>query len=144
GVPGGPLSEGRVARGEAYGAAGGVASTRQLLAKSLRGVDYFDKLWKLRSVPTINVQLWFDRYVTRIDNYWFTADACFSVFGDLALTSPLQYDRHGGSMVAMCVAPAVPYWQHSDSEIVELCRPDLERLVPEAARRALAKGRAPR
>ena len=144
GVAGVCLADGSMARGDAYVLAAPVHSTRQLLPQSLRSVRYFDNLWKLRSVPTINVQLWFDRYVTRIDNFWFTADACFSVFGDLALTSPLQYDRHGGSMVEMCVAPAAPYWQHSDSEIVELCRRDLERLWPEVARAHLIKGTATR
>ena len=112
--------------------------------QSLRSVAYFDNLWKIRSVPTINVQLWFDRYVTDVDNFWFTADACFSVFGDLAITSPRQYDRHGGSMVEMCVAPAAPYWQHSDDAIVELCRHDLTRLWPAAGGARLIKGTATR
>jgi 9,9'-di-cis-zeta-carotene desaturase len=144
GVAGLRLSDGSTARGDAYVLAAPVHSTRQLLPNSLRSIDYFDKLWKLRSVPTINVQLWFDRYVTRIDNFWFTADACFSVFGDLALTSPQQYDRHGGSMVEMCVAPAAPYWQLSDAEIVELCRRDLARLWPEVCAAKLIKGTATR
>jgi len=134
------LADGSIATGDAYVLAAPVHSTRRLLPNSLRGVDYFDKLWKLRCVPTINVQLWFDRYVTRIDNFWFTADACFSVFGDLALTSPQQYARHGGSMVEMCVAPAAPYWQRSDAQIVELCRRDLARLWPTVRGAQLIKG----
>ncbi len=119
GVAGVRLADGSVARGDAYVLAAPVHSTRQLLPESLRSVQYFDNLWKLRSVPTINVQLWFDRYISTIDTCWFTGDACFSVFADLALTSPLHYDRHGGSMVEMCVAPAAPYWQLTDAEIVE-------------------------
>jgi zeta-carotene desaturase len=144
GVAGVRLADGSVVRGDAYVLAAPVHSTRQLLPQSLRSIAYFDNLWKLRSVPTINVQLWFDRYVTTIDNFWFTADACFSVFGDLALTSPLDYDRHGGSLVEMCVAPAAPYWHLADAEIVELCRRDLARLWPEAATARLIKGAATR
>jgi 9,9'-di-cis-zeta-carotene desaturase len=144
GVAGVRLADGVVVRGDAYVLAAPVHSTRRLLPESLRSVQYFDNLWKLRSVPTINVQLWFDRYVTTIDTFWFTADACFSVFGDLALTSPLDYDRHGGSMVEMCVAPAAPYWRLLDAEIVELCRRDLARLWPAAASARLIKGTATR
>ncbi|MBK9709788.1 MAG: FAD-dependent oxidoreductase [Kouleothrix sp.] len=144
GVAGVRLSDGSLATGDAYVLAAPVHSARQLLPRSLRGVEYFDNLWKIRSVPTINVQLWFDRYVTTVDNFWFTADACFSVFGDLALTSPLQYDRHGGSMVEMCVAPAAPFWQQTDAEIVELCRGDLARLWPEVSGAQLIKGTATR
>jgi zeta-carotene desaturase len=144
GVKGIRLEDGGLVTGDAYVLAAPVHSTRQLLPPSLRAVQYFDNLWKLRSVPTINVQLWFDRYVTEIDNFWFTADACFSVFGDLAITSPLQYDRHGGSMVEMCVAPAAPYWQQSDQAIVELCRSDLARLWPAVNCAKLVKGTATR
>jgi zeta-carotene desaturase len=144
GVAGVRLEEGSLLRGDAYVLAAPVHSTRQLLPRSLRGVRYFDNLWKIRSVPTINVQLWFDRYLTDIDNFWFTSDACFSVFGDLALTSPLQYDRHGGSMVEMCVAPAAPYWQQSDAAIVEQCRSDLARLWPVVAGAKLIKSTATR
>jgi zeta-carotene desaturase len=144
GVGGVRLADGSVVRGDAYVLAAPVHSTRQLLPQSLRSVQYFDHLWKLRSVPTINVQLWFDRYVTEVDNFWFTADACFSVFGDLALTSPLDYDHHGGSMVEMCVAPAAPYWRLEDSRIVEICRRDLARLWPAVDGARLIKGTATR
>jgi 9,9'-di-cis-zeta-carotene desaturase len=144
GVAGVQLADGSVARGDAYVLAAPVHSTRQLLPESLRSVQYFDNLWKLRSVPTINVQLWFDRYISTIDTCWFTGDACFSVFADLARTSPLHYDRHGGSMVEMCVAPAAPYWRMSDAQIVEQCRRDLARLWPAVEGARLIKGTAVR
>lgn len=144
GVAGVRLADGAIVKGDAYVLAAPVHSTRRLLPAHLRSVAYFDNLWRLRSVPTINVQLWFDRYVSAIDNFWFTADACFSVFGDLAITSPLHYDRHGGSMVEMCVAPAGPYWHLSDAEVAELCRRDLERLWPEVNGARLIKSAATR
>ena len=143
-VAGVRLADGAIVTGDAYVLAAPVHSTRRLLPQNLRGVQYFDNLWKLRSVPTINVQLWFDRYVSELDNLWFTADACFSVFGDLAITSPLHYDRHGGSTIALCVAPAAPYWQLNDAAIVELCRRDLARLWPAVNGARLIKGSAAR
>ncbi len=144
GVAGVRLADGRLLCGDAYVLAAPVHSTRQLLPNGLRSVQYFDHLWKIRSVPTINVQLWFDRYVTKVDNFWFTSDACFSVFGDLALTSPLHYDRHGGSMIEMCMAPAAPIWHHGDRELVEMCRRDLARLWPAVSSAKLIKGTAVR
>ncbi len=72
GVAGVRLADGSVAKGDAYVLAAPVHSTRQLLPESLRSVQYFGNLWKLRSVPTINVQLWFDRYISAIDTCWFT------------------------------------------------------------------------
>jgi zeta-carotene desaturase len=144
GVAGVRLADGSLSRGDAYVLAAPVHSARQLLPQSLRSVQYFDNLWKLRSVPTINVQLWFDRYISEVDTCWFTADACFSVFADLARTSPRDYDRHGGSMVELCVAPAAPYWHMPDAEIIELCRRDLERLWPAVEGARLVKGTAVR
>ena len=55
----------------------------------------FDNLWRLKSTPVMNVQLWFDGYIPDlVDNLYFTADAPFSVFADLAVVSPAGYDRH--------------------------------------------------
>ena len=144
GVAGIRLENGDEVRGDAYVLAAPVHNVRRMLPESLRTLEYFNNLWSLRSVPTINVQLWFDRYVNDVDTLYFTADACFSVFGDLALTSPLHYDRHGGSMVEMCVAPAAPYWHLSDAEIVEKCRSDLQRLWPGVRPAKLLKGTAVR
>ncbi|MEO6456746.1 MAG: FAD-dependent oxidoreductase, partial [Chloroflexia bacterium] len=95
----------------------------------LREMPYFDALWQLKSVPVMNVQVWFDRYVSRTDNLFFTADAPFSVFADLAVTSPL-YDTTGGSLISMAVAPAAPLWHLSDQEIVQRCLDSLESLWP--------------
>ena len=90
---------------------------------------YFDNLWRLKSVPVMNVQVWFDRYVSTTDNLFFTADAPFSVFADLAVTSPL-YDRTGGSVVSMAVAPPRPLWHLTDDEIAQQCLDALYDLWP--------------
>jgi phytoene desaturase len=108
-------------------------SARRMLPGGLRDVPFFDNLWRLKSVPVMNVQVWFDRYVSSVDNLHFTAHAPFSVFADLAVTSPL-YDTTGGSLVSMAVAPAQPLWNLSDGQVVEKCLEALRELWPHARR----------
>ena len=86
---------------------------------------------KLKSVPVMNVQVWFDRYVSTTDNLHFTPDAPFSVFADLAITTPM-YDRTGGSLVSMAVAPAQPLWHLPDHDIVQKCVDALHNLWPQS------------
>ena len=114
------LESGEVLEADAFVLATPLHSARQTLPRILRHIPYFDNLWKLKSVPVMNVQVWFDRYISKTDNLHFTADAPFSVFADLAVTSPI-YDRTGGSVVSMAVAPAQPLWHLSDDRIVQTC-----------------------
>jgi zeta-carotene desaturase len=115
-------------------------STRQLLPDRLRRFSLFDNLWQLKSTPVMNVQLWFDGYIPDLqDNLYFTADAPFSVFADLAKVAPAGFDRHGGSLVSLCVAPAAPLWPQSDAELIAQCRAALVRLWPQAAGLAVSK-----
>ena len=123
------LEGGEVVQGDAFVMAAPLHSARQAIPRVLRHIPYFDNLWKLKSVPVMNVQVWFDRYVSDTDNLFFTADAPFSVFADLAVTSPL-YDRHGGSLVSMAVAPAEPLWHLSDDDIARRCLEALGELWP--------------
>jgi zeta-carotene desaturase len=76
----------------------------------------FDNIYKLEAVPVVTVQLRFDGWVTEmqdeakrrqvhqaagLDNLLYSADADFSCFADLALTSPKDYYREGqGSLDA--------------------------------------------
>jgi zeta-carotene desaturase len=128
-VTGVRLESGEVLEADGFVIAAPLHSARQLLPKELRRVPYFDRLWRLESVPVMNVQVWFDRYVSDEDNVFFTADAPFSVFADLARTSPV-YDRAGGSMVSMAVAPAEPLWHLPDGEIARRCVEALGELWP--------------
>jgi uncharacterized protein with NAD-binding domain and iron-sulfur cluster len=128
-VAGVRLESGETMRADAFVIAAPLHSARRMIPPMLRHIDYFDSLWKLKSVPVINVQVWFDRYVSHTDNLFFTADAPFSVFADLAITSPL-YDHTGGSLVSMAVAPAQPLWHLSDHQIAEHCVSALHNLWP--------------
>jgi zeta-carotene desaturase len=127
------LENGETLEADAVVLAAPLHSSRQLVPDELRQFPYFDNLWRLKSVPVMNVQVWFDRYVSSVDNLFFTADAPFSVFADLAITSPL-YDTTGGSLVSMAVAPAQPLWQLSDDEIAERCLASLRDLWPRTRR----------
>jgi zeta-carotene desaturase len=124
------LDGGEVIQADGFVLAAPLHSTRQLLPAALRPMPYFRDLYKLKSVPVMNVQVWFDRYVSKVDNLFFTADAPFSVFADLAVVSPL-YDRTGGSLISMAVAPAQPLWSLDDKEIAERCIKALTMLWPQ-------------
>jgi 9,9'-di-cis-zeta-carotene desaturase len=132
-VAGVRLADGNLRVAEQYVLATPLHTTRQLLPAALRRFPQFDNLWRLKSVPVMNAQIWFDRYVSDVDNLFFTADAPFSVFADLAIVAPGEYDRHGGSLVSMAIAPAAPLWGLSDDEIIARCRAALAPLWPRAA-----------
>lgn len=127
------LESGEVLEADLFVVAAPLHSARQMIPAIMRHIPYFDDLWRLKSVPVMNVQVWFDRYVSRTDNLFFTADAPFSVFADLAITSPL-YDQTGGSVVSMAVAPAAPLWSLSDEEIAQRCLDALHDLWPRTRR----------
>ena len=53
-----------------------------------------------------------------IDNLLYSADADFSCFADLAITSPVDYYRDGqGSLLQCVLTPADPYMPLSNEEI---------------------------
>ncbi|HST05234.1 MAG TPA: FAD-dependent oxidoreductase, partial [Chloroflexia bacterium] len=135
-ISGVKLETGEVVEADGYVLAAPLHSARKMLPGTLRAMPYFDNLWRLKSVPVMNVQVWFDRYVSRTDNLFFTADAPFSVFADLAVTSPL-YDRTGGSVVSMAVAPAQPLWHLTDDEIIQKCLDALYKLWPRSRQAAI-------
>lgn len=129
-VAGVQLESGEIIEVDAVVVAAPLHSARQIMPAALREIPYFNRLWQLKSVPVMNVQVWLDRYVSKLDNLYFTADAPFSVFADLAVVSPL-YDRTGGSLISMAVAPAEPLWHLSDDEIAQRCLDALRDLWPQ-------------
>lgn len=136
-VSGVRLASGEPLEADAVVLAAPLNSARRIVPKVLRQHPYFANLWRLKSVPVMNAQVWFDRYVSDVDNLFFTAHAPFSVFADLAVTSPL-YDRTGGSLVSMSVAPAQKLWHLEDAEIVRECVRALGELWPRARRAGVA------
>lgn len=139
-VAGLKMADGEVITADVYVLAAPIHNTRQMLPDSLRHHVFFDNLWKLKSVPVMNVQLWYDREISSTDNLFFTAHACFSVFADLHIVSPKAYGQHPGSVMGLVVAPAAPLWQLSDQEIIARCHQELAVLWPSAAQATVLKG----
>lgn len=140
-VAGLKLTDGSILTADAYVIAAPLHSTRQMLPDSLRHHEFFDNMWKLKSVPVMNVQIWYDRKISpNIDNLFFTSHACFSVFADLRITSPKAYGSSEGSVMGLVVAPAAPLWQLTDEQIVQRCHEDLVKLWPQTANGKILKG----
>lgn len=55
-----------------------------------------------------------------LDNLLYSADADFSCFADLALTSPAEYYKEGeGSLLQCVITPADPYMPLPNEQIIE-------------------------
>ncbi|MBE9077260.1 9,9'-di-cis-zeta-carotene desaturase [Romeria aff. gracilis LEGE 07310] len=124
-----------VVTADAYLAACDVPGIQRLLPESWRRWPEFDNIYRLDAVPVATVQLRFDGWVTElqdatkrqqleqaagIDNLLYTADADFSCFADLALSSPKDYYRPGeGSLLQVVLTPGDPFIKQSNADIAQ-------------------------
>jgi zeta-carotene desaturase len=131
---------------DAYLAACDVPGIQRLLPAEWRKWPEFDNIYKLESVPVVTVQLRFDGWVTElndaqerqqldhaagINNLLYSADADFSCFSDLALSSPNDYYREGqGSLMQMVLTPGDPFIKLSNEEIAQHALKQLHELFP--------------
>lgn len=120
---------------DAYVFACDVPGIQRILPHEWRKWSEFDNIYKLDAVPVATVQLRFDGWVTElndgeqrkqlnhaagIDNLLYTADADFSCFADLALTSPADYYRPGqGSLLQLVLTPGDPFIAQSNEAIAQ-------------------------
>lgn len=149
GVRLGRSNEEKIVTADAYVAALDVPGAKKLIPQSWRRQDFFDNIFKLVGVPVITVQLRYDGWVTEmqdaqrakttgtgpagIDNLLYSADADFSCFADLALTSPVDYYRDGqGSLMQCVLTPADPYMPRSNEDIAAEVDQQIRRLFPSA------------
>ncbi len=118
---------------DAYVGACDVPGIQKVLPQAWRSWSEFDNIYKLDAVPVATVQLRFDGWVTElqdaaertqldhaagIDNLLYTADADFSCFADMALTSPSDYYIPGqGSLMQLVLTPGDPFIKQSNEEI---------------------------
>ena len=118
-----------------YLAACDVSGIKRIIPRSWRRFKEFDSLFKLDAVPVATVQLRYDGWVTEmnnkeaqtnlnnpsgLDNLLYTADADFSCFADLALSSPEDYKKNGqGSLLQCVLTPGDPWITKSSDEIVK-------------------------
>jgi zeta-carotene desaturase len=133
---------------DAYVAACDVPGIQRLLPPEWRQWQEFDHIYKLEAVPVVTVQLRFDGWVTELqdaaartqlkqavglDNLLYTADADFSCFADLALTSPADYYREGqGSLMQLVLTPGDPFIKSSNEAIAQHVLKQVQDLFPSA------------
>ncbi|WP_414568564.1 9,9'-di-cis-zeta-carotene desaturase [Nostoc sp. CCY 9925] len=131
---------------DAYVFACDVPGIQRILPQEWRKWSEFDNIYKLDAVPVATVQLRFDGWVTElndgeqrkqlnqaagIDNLLYTADADFSCFADLALTSPADYYRPGqGSLLQLVLTPGDPFIAQSNEAIAQHVLKQLHELFP--------------
>jgi zeta-carotene desaturase len=144
----------RIANGEseetitadAYLAACDIPGIQRLLPQEWRSWPEFDNIYKLDAVPVATVQLRFNGWVTElqdaekrkqlqsaagIDNLLYSADADFSCFADLALTSPKDYYREGeGSLLQVVLTPGDPFIKMSNEEVTNHALKQVHDLFP--------------
>ena len=131
---------------DAYVCACDVPGIQRILPEAWRKWSEFDNIYKLDAVPVATVQLRFDGWVTElqdaqkrtqlekaagIDNLLYTADADFSCFADLALTSPSDYYRPGeGSLLQLVLTPGDPFIKESNEAIAQHVLKQVHELFP--------------
>ena len=135
-------------------AATDVPGIQKLLPVDFRKHQEFDKIYKLEAVPVETVQLRFDGWVTELqdevkmkninedlsngkapglDNLLYSADADFSCFADLALTSPGSYYKEGeGSLLQCVLTPGDKWMPVSTEDIAKATLEQVYRLFPSA------------
>jgi zeta-carotene desaturase len=135
-------------KADAYVCACDVPGVQKLLPQAWRRWPEFDNIFKLDAVPVATVQLRFDGWVTELqdpearkqlsqaaglDNLLYTADADFSCFADLALTSPKDYYKEGeGSLMQLVLTPGDPFIKQSNEEIAHHVLQQVQELFPSA------------
>jgi zeta-carotene desaturase len=131
---------------DAYVFACDVPGIQKVLPQAWRKWSEFDNIYKLDAVPVATVQLRFDGWVTElhdtekreqlekaegIDNLLYTADADFSCFADLALTSPADYYKPGeGSLLQLVLTPGDPFIKENNEAIAHHVLKQVHKLFP--------------
>ena len=128
-----------------------VPGIKKVLPQAFRdGFPMFDNIYNLDTVPIATVQVRFDGWVTEmddavrmkdvagdqsdgrgagIDNLLYSADAEFSCFADLALTSPGEYYKEGEGSLIQAVFDERAF-SRSNEQIVQDCIDQLNNLFP--------------
>ncbi|MEB3293730.1 MAG: 9,9'-di-cis-zeta-carotene desaturase [Synechococcales bacterium] len=131
---------------DVYLAACDVPGIQRLIPAEWRSLKEFDNIYKLEAVPVATVQLRFDGWVTELkdpakrkqlqeaaglDNLLYSADADFSCFSDLALSSPKDYYRPGqGSLMQLVLTPGDKFMPMSSEEIAQYTLKQVHDLFP--------------
>ncbi|RMF21455.1 MAG: 9,9'-di-cis-zeta-carotene desaturase [Cyanobacteria bacterium J083] len=123
-----------------------IPGIKRILPEKWRKWSIFDNIYQLDAVPVATVQLRFDGWVTElqnpakvkqlqqaagIDNLLYTADADFSCFSDLALSSPSSYYKEGeGSLLQLVLTPGDPFIKEKNETIAHHVLKQVHKLFP--------------
>jgi 15-cis-phytoene desaturase len=113
-----------------YVSAMSVDVMKVLLPAPWKKIEFFQKLEGLEGVPVINLQLWFDRKLTDIDNLLFSRSPLLSVYADMSNTCR-GYANPDCSMLELVLAPAKDWIAKSEEEILQATLVELEKLFPD-------------
>ncbi len=133
-------------KADQYLAACDVPGIQRLIPPEWRRFEQFKGIDKLQAVPVATVQLRYNGWVTELkddlarvnlnnpcglDNLLYTADADFSCFADLALSSPEDYRLDGmGSLLQCVLTPGDPWITKPAEQIVEHTDLQVRKLFP--------------
>ena len=133
-------------KADQYLAACDVPGIQRLIPSEWRRFKQFEAIDKLQAVPVATVQLRYNGWVTELkdararvnlnkpsglDNLLYTADADFSCFADLALSSPEDYRLDGmGSLLQCVLTPGDPWITKSAEKIVDHTDLQVRKLFP--------------
>ncbi|MEO1377370.1 MAG: 15-cis-phytoene desaturase, partial [Cyanobacteria bacterium J06635_10] len=115
---------------DAYVSAMPVDVMKVMLPEAWNNIEYFQKLDGLEGVPVINIQLWFDRKLTDIDQLLFSRSPLLSVYADMSNTCR-EYSDPNRSMLELVLAPAQDWINKSDAEILQATLAELSKLFPQ-------------
>ncbi|MBW4555022.1 MAG: 15-cis-phytoene desaturase [Trichormus sp. ATA11-4-KO1] len=101
-----------------------------MLPEPWKQIKFFQKLEGLEGVPVINLHLWFDRKLTKIDHLLFSRSPLLSVYADMS-NACREYANPDRSMLELVLAPAKDWIAKSDEEIVTATIAELEKLFPD-------------
>ncbi|MBO3459848.1 15-cis-phytoene desaturase [Aetokthonos hydrillicola Thurmond2011] len=114
---------------DAYVSAMPVDPLKVMLPTLWQKMEFFQKLAGLEGVPVINLQLWFDRKLTDIDQLLFSRSSLLSVYADMSNTCR-EYANPDRSMLELVLAPAKDWISKSNEEILQVTLAELEKLFP--------------
>ncbi|MEO1427886.1 MAG: 15-cis-phytoene desaturase [Cyanobacteria bacterium J06633_8] len=115
---------------DAYVSAMPVDVMKVMLPEAWKDIECFQKLDGLEGVPVINIQLWFDRKLTDIDQLLFSRSPILNVYADMSNTCR-EYSDPNRSMLELVLAPAEDWINKSDAEILQVTLAELSKLFPQ-------------
>ena len=127
-----------------YLAACDIPGIKKIIPKDWYKLDDFKGLKKLRAVAVATIQLRYDGWVTELkennintkhpsglNNLLYSADASFSCFADLALTSPEDYRKDNmGSLLQCVLTPGDRWIGRSKDKVTEEIDAEVRNLFP--------------